>query len=392
MNILKNSDIAKKYNVSSSTVGLWIKYALTSKNNLQLEEKNKKYYILDNQHNEAEMNRITEKNKKYRSNIACKRTKASDEFYKFFQEEEIAEIVSDLEFKRQAKAKYSYKLAEWWDIFYKESQSPVTNVVNEMLFGIEDVIDYLTKNSKSVNIVDIGPGNGQPVKKILEFYHNKKKINKYVTIDISQEMNELATSNGKKWFPGLQTESYERDLEASRIGKILLQSKSLQRDITNVIFHLGGTIDNHDDRTLVLKNMRNGMVDNDMLVFNFSLETDFHRGSLNYIRSSNADLSHTWVLSMLGIDADKCKIHMEYDSVRKCKAKVLKLDKDYIVEVKLFNQKREIEFFKNEPITIWRHHLISLETLMKEIKQADLKLAYLKLDKELNSAIAICKL
>lgn len=387
-----NTEIAEKFGVSEGAVRNWIKGAKEGRNNLQLEKKKNRYFVKKSEQNEAELARLSVLAKKYKNTNNRKVVEISNTFYNIFSEEEVAEIMSDLEFKRQMKTKYSYMKSKYWDEFYIKATSPVSSVVGELLSGIENEIYKYSLSPDMVNIIDIGPGNALPLKPIVKNFYQENLMNKYITIDISNDMNKLATNNMKEWFPNIKTQTHKKDVEATRLGKVLLESKELRREVANIIFHLGGTVDNHDDRLLVFKNIRNGMVDDDLFIFNFSLENKFHQAQLGYIRNHNGDLMQNWPLSLLGIDVDKCTIKMEYDEKRKCKSKILILDKDYVIDFKLFNNKRRIELNSKEIINIWRHHLISLPVLLKELELSNLQLASLKLDKKLNSGLAFCKI
>lgn len=393
MNIYKNSDVAKKYNVSSSTVGLLIKYSRAGKNNIQLQLKNKKYYIIDNPHNDAEVSRIVEENKKYRSNITCKRTKASEEFYKIFDEEEIIEILTDLKFKKRVKFKYSYKDAgaSYWDSFFLSHVSPIENSVEELLDHTHDDLTSFFKNSDKINLIDIGPGNGYPVKNIIKKIYEQGKFSSYIPIDISNDINRIAIKNITSWFKGVKSKGYELDIENAKFSKIFLENKYLENNSANLIVHLGNTFNDHDDRVNVLKDIRNGIQNNDLLMVSTTLDNSLTRSDLKFFKTPEANTQDGWLFTLLGIDTNKCEFTTRYESNLGAKTKNLKLDKDYVIKYDLFGKSKEIELFKGEEINTWVHKLITIPTLFQELEKADLQLVSLKIDNTSSNALFLCQ-
>ena len=391
MNTLSNATVAKKFNVSRATITRWLEQATNQKNNLQFTEENGKFLLLDNIHNDAEFKRLVEDGKKYTKQSLRKITNLDPNFQNIFSEEEVIEIMNDLKFKKQFKTKYSYKIPTFWDRYYLEFESPLKVSTSEMMSQILVDIMYLLQSPEHINVIDIGPGNGFPVKNLLTELDHLGLLNRYVAVDISEEMNTVATNNLSKWLPELDIKSYVRDIESAKFGKIFLENKSLSSNCSNLILHLGNTICNQDDRVQVFKNLKSGMVDNDLLIFTFTLDKDINRSQLNYIKASSGDAMQDWPLELFGIDIDKCTLETVFDSEKNCKSKSLILDKDYLVEFDLFGKKELLELSRNEKINIWRHYLISIEDLIEELEISELEMVNMKMDKTFSYATAICR-
>jgi len=357
MSYLKNREISIKYNISYPTVIKWIEDSENKKNNIQVSTFNKKLKVIDNLHNHAELSRLSNESKKFRSSISLKKVEVTQKFYDLFSPEQIIDIFNDLDSKKNS---------------------------------FEDILYFVSK-SKKINIIDIGPGNGHPVKELMESLGEIKLLNRYIPIDISKEILDITKRNVREWFASVSIKDYEADIEISRFSRIFLENSSISNSVSNLILHIGNTMSNHDDRIQVLKNLRSGMIKDDLIIISFTLDTLENKSSLNYVKNAEADLQDTWPLGELGIDLDKCELKVFFNEKIGAKVKTITLDKDYVIQCKLFGEFREIELSSGQELVIWKHYLISEEKFMEEIKESDLKLLDLKLDSTLNNALVVCK-
>jgi uncharacterized SAM-dependent methyltransferase len=393
MNIISNATIARKYGVSRPTVSRWVDLAQQGKNNLQLTEGDNPK-VIDNPNNEAELERLFIQGQEYKRSIPIKKTEPSGEIYKIFSEDELIEIMNNLEFEKEFNLKFSYRNggAEIWDARYMSGISPIRKATLDFTSKISDDITYLLGNPNLVNIIDIGPGNSHPVKSLLEVLDKKGILNKYVPIDISEDMLEISRNNVKTWLPELEVKPYRKDIEADKFAKIFYENKSLSQNIPNVILFIGNTIDNSDDRVQVLKNLRSGMTYNDLLIVTYSLDSKATRSTLGYAKSKEADRHHSWVGEMCGIDIDKCKIIAEYDDSIGARVKYLVLDKDYEITFKLLGEKKSVLLKYKEKICIWKHYLLNDATFQSELESAKLQVIASRKDETLNNNLVITKI
>jgi SAM-dependent methyltransferase len=392
MYFFKNSELAKKYNVSNPTVGEWIKQAITGNNFLQLIKVNEKYRILNNEHNHAELFKLAESGKKYRNKILSKEIKLESSFYKLYSSEEIIDMMNDLRFKNQVKIKYSYKGigAKYWDEYYHGGDYPVKTSLLELLENSFNDIKYYTKKLK-INLIDIGPGNAYPVKDVIKELKKEDRIKKYIAVDISKDMNNIALNNIRDWFGNLETENYIFDAENASFSEILFKHKSEAKDLVNLIFHFGSTMNNHDDRVRVLKNLRNGMTQNDILLIAMSLDTLENKSGLGHFTSTEADLQDTWTLKAMGVDVENCFLETKYDEKLNAKVKILELDKNYLIRYKVFGFENEVGLNKGDKINIWNHYLINTKDFINELDKAGMVMTGLKIDKNFNNALVMCQ-
>ncbi|MCC5623604.1 L-histidine N(alpha)-methyltransferase [Nostoc sp. CHAB 5715] len=137
------------------------------------------------------------------------------------------------------------------------------------------------------------------------------KVNKYIALDISKELLHLSKNNFRKWFPFVDFLSSTIDIENSCVPQNLFQNKaSLEIDETaKIFFHLGVTIGNHQNRDEVLKNFRDSMGKNDLLVFTNETGTNSKwdgnvRGGCKY----HVEEIYGWVKSKIGIKSEDCEL------------------------------------------------------------------------------------
>ena len=321
------------------------------------------------------------------------------QFYKIFREDEIVEIISDLKFKRQIKLKYRYfqEGSDYWNKFYFES--PVTQVLSDLKNIVLNNLLYFVSDSKLVNIIDIGPGNGYPVKDWLEKLNDLEILNSYFCVDISKEINDLVEQNMQKWLPAMPVHKYQADIEQTDIAKFLIKSKFHNQiepsKISNILLLFGNTICNFTDRVEVLKNLTRSMDINDLLVISYSTDIDSNKLFHQYTNHSNSKTHNnlcTWIPKILGFDCNNKNLFTEYDDKIKAKIKYLKLTKNYILNINLFNQEIKIYFTQGEKISLWKHYLINENQIEKEFGEVGLELVFKQYDLQKSIAIVACRI
>ncbi len=392
MNSFSQAQIARKYNITRATVGRWVEQAIQDKNSLQVEMVNKKVRVLDNPHNDAVLATLSSSAQKYKSHVFAKETTVESIFYDLYDEEERVEIFNDLQYKKQIKHKFVYKKPQYWDNFYKLGISPVSKANSELSENAINNYFYLLPEKTKINVIDIGPGNGYPVKNLLTQLQKQNRFGRYVGIDISSGMLRIDEQNLRAWFPDLDMKFFARDAENARFGKIFLDNKSLSEteEAQNLILYINGLC-NSDDAAQMLNNFRSGMTSQDLLAVGFTVDRAEGRGQLNYIKDAESTLRDGWHLQAMGIDIFECETAVEFDLKHVRKNKVYILDKDYVINYELSGFKKVLRLKLGERISTWRHYLLTTEEFMSIAKQAELEVVNLQLDKTSSYGLAICK-
>lgn len=325
--------------------------------------------------------------------------KPSSEFYSVFSEQEVLEIIHALEVKREIPLKYSYKDrgAKIWNNFYLKYIIPrwyrTSNVEIDLLRENFEHINKKLQNFEKITIVDVGAGNSYPVKEFIFNLNKLGRFDKYIALDISEELLNLSKHNFKKWFPLLEFRSYKIDIENSCIPKILLRNQAgHETDDPKIILHLGVTIGNHQNRTGVLTNFRDSMGKNDLLVFTNETGSNSKwdgrvRGGCNY----HAEQVYRWITNKIGIKVEDCELVRKYDLETDSIVANMSLRHNYTINFSVRGIDKNIEISEGEEITIWRHHKYEIPELMQEIERAGLQLVHYSTNKYLSHIMVICE-
>ncbi|MDH6058200.1 L-histidine N(alpha)-methyltransferase [Umezakia ovalisporum] len=323
--------------------------------------------------------------------------KPSPEFYAIFSQKEILDLIRILELTKEIPLKYSYKGrgAKIWNNFYQKYIIPKwfqkTNVEIDLLQKNFEYINGSYQNSSQVNIVDVGAGNSYPVKNIIAQLNKLGRINKYIALDISQELLNLSKANISKWFPVLQFDSCTIDIENSSIPpEILLHSTN--ENIANIFLHLGVTIGNHQNRSKVLQNLRNTMDKKDLLVFTNEIGSNSNwngqvRGGCKY----HVDGIYTWIKDNIGIRSEDCELVRKYDSQTDSITASIKFNQSYTLSFTQLGIDQNLEFAQNEEIVIWRHHKYEIPEMIQELEKAGLQLVHHSRNQYSSHIMAICQ-
>ena len=330
----------------------------------------------------------------------CRTAKPSSEFYSIFSEQEVLGIIHALESRREFPLKYSYKGrgAKIWDNFYLKYIIPrwyrTSNVEIDLLKDNFECINNHLINCENFNVVDVGSGNSYPVKAFIYRLNELGRINKYIALDISEELLDLSKENFRKWFPLIEFISSTIDIENSCLPKIPLKNQANLEpdDITKVILHLGVTIGNHQNRDRVFKNFRDSMGKNDLLVFTNEIGSNSTwdgkvRGGCKY----HAEQIFAWIKNKIGIRAEDCELVRKYDLETDSIVANIKFRHNYTINFNFMGVDKTVKISEGEEITIWRHHKYELPELLQEIEQAGLKLVHYSTNKYLSHIMVICE-
>ena len=324
----------------------------------------------------------------------------SSEFYSIFSEAEVLGMVQALEVRREIPLKYSYKGrgAKIWDNFYLKYLIPRWyRTSNPEIDLLKENFEFLTAkliDFEKINIVDVGSGNSYPVKDFTRRLNNLGKVNKYIALDISEELLNLSRNNFSRWFPLIEYSSYTIDIENSCLPIFSENQASLETDdIPQIILHLGVTMGNHHNRSGVLKNFRDSMGKNDLLIFTNEIGSNSKwdgrvRGGFKY----HVDQVYAWIKNEMRIRAEDCELVRKYDAQTDSIVAAIKFGQKYTIQFSLMGIDKNLEISEGEEITIWRQHKYEMPELLQEIEQAGLQLVHYKTDKYLSNVMVICEL
>lgn len=392
MSVWKNSQIAEEYNVFRGTVLRWIKDY--KNNNLQLETYKNKNYVIKNEANQTILQLLAEKSKLYARHRKYQKVQASKDLENLLGYTNLIELINNLENHRQIPLKFSY-LGQGADIWNETVNSRFENQRYDIGIKNQDfkhsylyLFDILQKYD-TINIVDVGPGNGLITKYLIDILlENKMKLN-YYAIDFSKKILEIVKSKMSFWFKNLKIETEKKDIDYDVLQEKLFTNKFNSPNSCNLILFLGGTIGNIFDRHRVLRNFYDSMTKDDYLVItnrldNLQKRNDFsstdNKSILNFLK---------WLPKKLGIKEEFYEIVNKYDTNLKSKMKLLKLKIDLDIEIKIKDKFKIISFFEGEEIILWNHYSYTTDSLIKELQEAKMNLIHLSVSPSKEDVLVI---
>ena len=367
MNYFKNVELASKFNISESTVRNWVKLAKSGKLELALSEDRGRTYVANIPSNIPAIERLVAENRKYRNSLAAKTVSPRPEFYKLFTQAQIYDIVRNLEIHHEIPRQYNYfdGGAEAWDAYTQRlARDEGPNLLNQTVALLKEVQVYLDSrlsNYKRINVVDVGVGNAYPVKNFLTYLIEREKLGRYIALDISDSMLDIAQKNINAWFGNkVNFERYELDITFERFANILAEDYLSQRvnDTVNLVLFLGGTADNLRTPADAFRTINESMNPHDLLIYTDKIETEGipPQWFSHYAKPGKLSIApiHRLVFDLLNIDDSLYDVEMGFDphscqGYTRAKFKVA-LTLDFEFE----DGGRTVELEKGDAILLWR--------------------------------------
>jgi len=358
MSFFKNSQVARLFKVSHTTVTNWIEATEKGQNDLQLATVGKKKVIIDNPHNREIIRKLIERGKKHSWSSKKITTQARQEIYDVFTNKQLGELASSIISKSEIPYKFTYLNggADLWEKHYQLSLDNKERVVfKENKLIAENAENFLFKFSrfKKINIFDIGCGNGLPSVTIINYLKGFGVELSYTGLDISERMIELDKEVLLSKFPDLDYSSQIIDLDHCNLSELLLTKKE-EGDI-NLLLFLGGTVGNQQDKNRTFSNIRDSMSVNDYLIIGASLETNEIKQSATEPHNQFHYRRTTWILDLLGLE--KCYPETtvdRYDSDKKEYTRKILIQKDVLTSLNIGNKTIPIEFKEGSEILVSR--------------------------------------
>lgn len=123
------------------------------------------------------------------------------------------------------------------------------------------IVDIFTQNSNSINLIELGAGDGKKTKLLLEELSNSNTNFKYSPIDISQNALDQLQSSLSQEYPNIKVDPYQ--------GTYIESLKTIGNTANqrNIVLFLGSNIGNllHEQAILFLKELKKTMKDEDMI-------------------------------------------------------------------------------------------------------------------------------
>ena len=372
MSFLKNSQVAKLFNVSHTTVTNWIEAAEKGVNALQVINNGKRVVIIDNPHNKEVIRKLIERGKSHSWTSNKKTTSAKSELYDIFSPDQLSELVSSITSSNEIPYKYTYLNggADLWDKHYWLSADNKDRVVFKENKLMNDNIDNLLakfKGFKKVNLFDIGCGNGMPALSVIKYL---KKFNieiTYTALDISQRMIEIDKQLLLEKYPEIQFSSDIIDLDYTNLSKNFIANKSNTTD-ANLIMFLGATIGNQQNTNRVFANIRGSMGLNDFLMIGAGVETNEVKLTATEPHNQYHYKRTTWILDYLGLEGCYPETTLDrYDADKREYTRKILIQKEVDTSVKIGDYTIPLKFNEDDEILVSRFRRFKEEEIFHEV-------------------------
>lgn len=369
MRYFKNSELVRLYNVSDKTVRNWISAAQAGKVELDLfTTEAGKTFVADTLNNIPVLDTLTEHGKKYRNQRSHQSLSPLPEFYELFTPKQQVDIIAELEVHREIPLQYTYigeQAASLWAAYANRLAGVTTpNILQQtvdLLYFDEAYISSLIKDYSYVNVVDMTLGNALPAKNFLKYIHHTGKLQRYIGIDISQAMLDIAGENVSKWFNyDIRLEKHIKNITHERFSEVLAQDSFGQESshTINIVLFLGGTITNFREPDQVLQTISNSMGKNDLLITSTKLDSESARRFFDYNIDPNKITTlasqDRHLMRLLNIDESLYTIEQFYDGQAQARIVRFVLKKDISINFEVGAFKKRLDLQKGEKITIFR--------------------------------------
>ena len=379
----KKSELAETYHVAEKTITNWIKEAKQGKLGLELHEEHGRAWIRNTTKNITLMDGLVEGRKKFRNSRGVKVISPTPDFYKYYNQEQIFDITSNLDIRREIPFQYGYfdGGANYWDKYAKRlaDENAPNNLTSARLLlqTNQGYIDHLIRQYKHVNVFDIGPGNAMPVEEFLRHLHDNKKLARYVALDVSPTMLKIAERNVRDWFnDNIPTDTHEVDISYDRFTHLLRGYAIGQsaEDTINIICVLGSTLSNFRNPDGALQAIHDSVNRNDLLLYTLKLDSEASRRYFDFDTVRNIptlDVKSKMVLDMLSIDESYYDVEIGYDAKLKQRYMRIRLKVALTIEFEFNAGRQTLHINKNEAILVWRSWHLTAQEVIDQFQRND---------------------
>jgi L-histidine N-alpha-methyltransferase len=398
-----NKELTRLYGVSDKTIRNWIAASLSGDLDLKLIEHGKRSYIADSTANNYLLEKLAQRGRKYRNSTNHKVVQPSDEFKELFAPEHIIDIANTLDNHHELSWSHSYfgRAGVYWNQYLNElydagKPNMITNSI-ETLDLSQALIDAHIAKYKKVNIVNVAVGNNNVLRKLVANLHERKKLDRFIAIDISPTILDIAEKNCQEWFNGaIALEKHLLDIRHHTFYDVLSRTDA---DTTNLIFFTAGPLHNFKDPRHLLRNFHNSMSRHDLLFTAIKRNTNQTKRFFDFNIKSDGSLlgvRRKMLLDLLNIDEKFYEVEqvLLHDSISANSGTIqVRLKVDLTINFETSEFKKTVELHKGETILLWfakRYDDVSLIELFEDSGLSVVQVLH-SLDRQLTMQISRMK-
>lgn len=403
MKYFKNKELANIYHVSEKSVRNWINSSLEGKLDLQLFSEGNKVYIANTTKNVTEIEGIVEKGRKYKNSRSHREIRPQSEFYKLFSDEQIFDIIQTLERHNEIQYKYCHvgpileQNLRYYQRLLNEDFPNSFQLAKKFLENSKNTFEDLLESDSKINIVEIGGRDGQITKGLVSSFKNKDRLNKYIDIDISQDMINILIDNYRDWFSDkIIPQTFARDIGKSFIDDVLFKYSNHKNQpyTQNLVFFLAGTLYNLIDPEVALRNIQKSLSKNDFFIMTHKPDSNAARRYFDFSPKYNnpIPLKERLLADSLGIDESMYEAEMIFDKNENSRL----INFKFKVSIKLIfefkNYYKELNFEKGDIITFWRSWHFKPKEVLDQLDRTGFDVLHSSRTKNNESMITISRI
>lgn len=396
MKHFKHAELVETYHVSLRTVHNWIDSAKQGKAGLKLYKTDGRTYIADTEENIVILRQLAEKGKKFRNALYDKVIEPRPEFYNLYSKRQILDIITNLTLHREIPRQYNYfdGGAANWERFalymWERRGANLLKSTVELIRANLDAIDLLLDHSTKINLIDIGPGNALPVKELLQHLLDTGKLHRYIAVDISESMLNIAEKNIKQWFGNqIPFEGYVKDITYERFDDLIVDDMLNQgaERVANLALLLGATPMNFREPYDTLKVIYKSLGNDDLLIYTDKPDSEAERRSFAVNAEPGPAVhalssKYSFIFDLLNIDESLYEVEMGYSKESRERYIRVRLKTALTIKFTFPEGQREVALEKGESVLLWRvWHQTALE-IISEFEKRGFRLLQAGLTKD----------
>jgi len=310
-----------------------------------------------------------------------------------------------LEIYREIPLQYSYfngGATIWNEYIQRLAVEGAPNILLNTVQLLDLSAPYLQEllnDGSKINVIDIGPGNCYPVHKLLEQLIENGRLNRYICLDISPSMLDIAEEHVKGWFGDrINFEGYTRDITYERFDDLLaLDSFDKDDSVKNIVLFLGSTISNFRDPNEPLHTIHSSMGKNDLLIYSKQLDSPRARRYFDfYTDPDDATIQQLppksrFTIGLLNIDRSMYDIESFFDETDMTRLIQVRFNVALSIKFQLEGRTKFIEFKKGDALLLYRHRHQDTFQTAHQLDSNNFELLQLVTSKDKECVLSISK-
>ncbi|MDQ1287854.1 MAG: hypothetical protein QG622_1419 [Actinomycetota bacterium] len=308
------------------------------------------------------------------------------EFYEVFDEQNVLNIADSLERHHELPRAFSYfgsGARHWDDSVTLQPPRPDIAALRDRLPFLDE---YFAGRSR-LDVVDVGPGNGDPARVVLSHLLARGVLGRYLAIDVSPGMLKIAENRLRTWFgSSAPFEGHVLDIGRDRFDHLVpALSGSPEGPVRDparacLALLLGGTLGNLRSPEDALGNVRGSLGRSDLLAVSERLDecpgpSARPGGARRGTAPPPPRLSpfNRFLLDLLGIPESLYAVEFGIDPRRDTRFIRVRLGAPVRLRLRTGAGERHVDLSEGTPLELWRYWRLTPAELAARLARSGLE-------------------